>query len=1089
VRAAAKAAIALTALAALLGPGAQAACAEAKPAWRLSATALPTNFTAGSKGTVFGGPAYLLIATNVGGAPTAGTVTLTDTLPTGLSAISAGSCEKAGQTITCKKTNPIGPGQEMQVRVVLEVSPLASASLLNEVSVTGGGAVPASITTTSAVSPTSAPFGFLPGFGAPLTQEDGLASTLAGSHPYQLTANLGFPTLKTSVGLGAAGHLRDSSVDFPPGEIVDPAASPVLCTEEELSNEGELGCPDASQVGTVDVITVPVAGPETYTSPLYNMVPPPGTAAELGFDAIGVGVFVHFSGSVRSDGDYGITGGTTDALALTPHPVFGAQVQLWGDPSAKSHDEVRGQCLRSPGKCPVEPQKTALLTTPGHCSGEPLTTVGHADSWEAPGVFEKAEYQSAALDGTPVSLDGCNELAFEPSIESKPTTNLTDSPSGLEFDLHQTQDTDKEGRFPAALKDATVTLPEGLVVNPSSANGQQACSVAQIGMLTAVGQAPAHFSKSPPSCPDASKVGTLEATTPLLAQIDPATHEVLRDPEGNAIPRPVRGSVYLAEPFQNPFNSLLAIYLSVEDPQSGTFAKLAGLVHADPLTGQLSTQVSESPQLPLEDVRIHLFNGARASLRTPSACGTYATTSDLTPWSSPEGLDEHPGDSFETTVAPGGGPCPASAAAAPNHPGFVAGTLNPQAGAYSPLAMKLSREDGSQNLAGFEVTLPPGLSARLAGVPYCSEAEIAKARARSHPNEGALEQADPSCPSTSQLGTLDVAAGAGPTPLHTAGHVYLAGPYKGAPLSAVAITPAVAGPFDLGAVVVRAPLHIDPVTAQARAVSDPLPTILDGIPLDLRSAALKLDRPNFTLNPTSCDPSSVLGSATSVFGQTAPLSSPFQVGGCSALPFKPKLHTRLFGPTHRGGHPRLRAVFEAKAGEANTARIVFALPSSEFIDQAHFRTICTRVQFAASQCPAGSVYGRIKAISPLLGYPLEGPIYLRSSSHELPDVVAALRGPPSQPIEVDLDGRVDSVNGGIRTTFEAVPDAPVTKAIVTLQGAAKGLFQNSTNICKGTHRANLTLIAHNGKVSRSRPKIKADCAKGAAKKEGGAHHR
>jgi hypothetical protein len=336
------------------------------------------------------------------------------------------------------------------------------------------------------------------------------------------------------------------------------------------------------------------------------------------------------------------------------------------------------------------------------------------------------------------------------------------------------------------------------------------------------------------------------------------------------------------------------------------------------------------------------------------------------------------------------------------------------------------------------------------------------------------------------------AAGAGPNPYYTQGHAYLAGPYKGAPLSAVTIVPAVAGPFDLGAVVAGVALYLDSTTAQVRAVSDPLPTILHGVPVDLRSVALRAERPDFTINPTSCDEKSFAGNAISSLGQAAPLFERFQVGGCKSLPYKPKLKVNLFGPASRGAHPRLKAVFTAKPKEANTARISFALPRSEFIDQAHFRTICTRVQFAANQCPAGSVYGHMKATSPLVDYAVEGPIYLRSSSHKLPDVVAALRGPARQPVEVDLDGRVDSVNGGIRTIFEVVPDLPVTKAIVSLQGGKKGLFQNSTNICKGTHRATLKLNGQNGKVADSKPNLIAQCPKGkgkGAKGNGGAQHK
>jgi hypothetical protein len=1078
-----KATIAALCLGALLTPASTALGApepEAKPAWLLNATALPTNFPPGGKGNFAAGPAYLLLATNIGAEATSGPVTVTDTLPPGITpAASFNGCLVSGQVVTCTDPGPIGPGRDVEVKIPVDVGPLAPPSLVNKASVEGGGAPPATTTTTSALSSTPPPFGFLEGFDVLLTQADGSPAALAGSHPYQLSADLGFPTEKAAV-LGGAGHLRDAKIDFPPGEIVNPTATPVLCTEKQLTGEEEPNCPIESQVGTVGVTTV-VASLESNIVPVYNMVPPPGTPAELGFDALGVGIFVHVSGSLRSDGDYGITGATDDVLAKTNNPVFGAHLQLWGDPSGKSHDEMRGHCQVTHTKtCGVEEQKTALLTTPTRCAGQPTTVTGRADSWEQPGVFKTASYENPATGG-------CNELKFEPSIEARPTTNLTDSPSGLEFHLRQPQDSTLKGRASAALRDATVTLPEGLVVNPSSAEGQQACDPAQIGLTTAIGTSPIHFSKVPASCPDASKVGSVEVTTPLLAQINPETHRILHDPQGNAIPRPLHGSVYLAKPFQNPFGSLLAIYFSVEDPQSGTVAKFAGQVLASPLTGQLTTKVTESPQLPLEDVHLSLFNGPRASLRTPPACSTNTTTAELVPWSSPEGASATPADSFATTATPLGGPCPASAPAAPNQPGFVAGTIAPQAGAYSPFTLKLSRPDASQPLAGFEVTLPTGLSAKLAGVPYCSEAAIAKAKARSLPNEGALERADHSCPADSEIGSLDVAAGAGPTPLHTPGRIYLAGPYKNAPLSVVAITPAVAGPFDLGVVAVRAALYLDPETAQGHAVSDPLPTILDGIPLDLRSVALKMGRPKFTLNPTSCDHKSVLGAATSVFGQSVALTSPFQVGGCKSLPYKPKLSTRLFGPIHRGGHPRLRAIFEAKPGEANTARIVFALPRSEFIDQGHFRTICTRVQFAADQCPAGSIYGQVKARSPLLDYTLEGPVYLRSSNHQLPDAVIALRGPPSQPLEIDLDGRIDSVNGGVRTTFETVPDAPVTKAIVTLAGGKKGLFQNSTNICLGSHRATLKLSAQSGKVHEAKPLLKADCPK-PKKKRGGAKH-
>lgn len=1088
--------IALLLICAAFVPASGALAASPAPSWQLTAVPLPTAFKpAEAKDEV------LLAANNLGAKATEGTITIKDTLPSGVSptgfeargdvSATTPECEITGQVITCATfcegvgctPVPIDPGRQIEVRIFVEVSPTAEGTLSNTASIEGGGASTVTTTTPIQIASSPPPFGILPGsFSTKLTEADGSETTEAGAHPYELSVNATFPTERLPGGaLIAAGHLRDFSLDFPRGLVINPKATPVLCTEAQLITEEEPGCPSASVVGTITILGLEVE-PRARTFALYNMVPPPGTAASLGLDAYGIGIFVHVSGGVRNDGDYGITGESKDILALTNHPVFGVRVELWGDPSAKAHDAVRGSCAlsESRGACSIPETHTDMLASPLDCPGTGPVSKARADSWEQTGVFSEASYAGPALSK-------CDQLKFEPTVAVKPTTNLTDSPSGLDVNVTQPQNFKVEGRAESVLKDITLNLPEGLVVNPSRAGGQAACSPEQIGLATAVGQTPIRFTKPADNCPDASKIGSVTVSSPLVAQLN-ANNEVERNPDGSVIPEPLPGSLYLAKPFANPFGSLLAAYLTVDDPKTGIVAKLAGEIHADPVTGRLTTSFSESPQLPIEEVSAHIFEGPRAALRTPPACATYTTQAQLTPWSAPDIAGVSLSDPFALSRAPSGGTCPTTAAAAPNAPAFEAGTITPQAGSYSPFALKLSRQDGSQPLVGLEATLPQGLTAKLAGVTTCTEAQIAAAKAREHPNDGALEQAHPSCPAASEIGTVDVGAGAGPTPFHVGGHVYLAGPYKGAPLSAVIITPAVAGPFDLGAVVVRAAIYVNPDTALVRTVSDPLPSILDGIPLDLRSAAVRLGHSQFTLNPTSCEPKSVQGTATSIFGQPAALLSPFQVGGCKSLPYKPKLHTRLFGPIHRGGHPRLRSVFEAKPGEANTARISFALPRSEFIDQSHFRTICTRVQFAAAQCPAGSIYGHVKAITPLFDYPLEGPVYLRSSVHKLPDVVAALRGPASQPIEVDLDGRVDSVNGGIRTTFETVPDAPVTKAIVTLQGGKKGLFQNSTNICKGTHLATLKLTAQSGRLADSQPPVNAQCKQGKSKKKGTPKH-
>jgi hypothetical protein len=1086
---------------ALLGLiGAAQAAASPAPAWHVSVIPTPANIVPGGEG------GFLVKATNVGGSPTSAPTTIELALPPGLDPTFGGlvgqtgkheaePCELQLSAVVCNALHPVASSNTLQADIVVQAAPGLTDSPVAEAAVRGGGAAEARAAAAPVVQSEPVAFGFLAPLQAPFTEDDGSASTLAASHPYQQTIFFEFPTRNAVEGGSplAAGHVRDIHVDLPAGLVANPSASPALCTEVAFEASE---CPVESAVGTLQVTAVlaPLnqGGLGVSNTPLYNLVPPPGYPAALGTNIAEDGLFVHLLPLVRSDGDYGISVDVPDVVALTKEPVFGSKSQIWGDPSSPLHNNNRGVCAgRSSDaeECPVAEQQTAFWTLPSRCDGQPLITEASADSWEEPGLFHSSHYESADLAGNPVSLSDCGSLSFAPTIEARPTTNLADSPSGLDVDLHQPQSTGKEERSNPPLRDATVTLPAGMAVNPSQADGLAACSESEIGLLAEAPEPGIHFNKQPNSCPDASKLGTVEVTTPLLAQRD-SEHRLQLDPEtGRPIPRVLRGAVYLAQPFANPLGSLLALYLTVEDPGTGTVAKLAGEVRPDPQTGQLTTVFEDNPQLPIEDIRLHLFGGARGSLITPPTCGTHTTTTDLEPWSAPDTPDATPTSSFQTSQEPGGGSCPASEAAAPNSPSFAAGTLNPQAGAYSPFVLKVSREDGSQRLAAIDTTLAPGLTGKLAGVPECSEAQIAAAAARSHPEEGRLERESPSCPLATEVGVVTVGAGAGPTPFYTQGHAYLAGPYKGAPVSLAIITPAVAGPFDLGTVVTRVALHVDPDTAQIHAVSDPLPTILDGIPLDVRSVALKMDRPNFTLNPTSCDPLAITGTATSALGQGAALTQRFQVGGCRSLAFKPKLSLRLKGSVKRSSNPKLVASLKAKPGEANVAAARVKLPHPVFLDQAHIRTICTRVQFAADACPSGSVYGRASATTPLLDSPLSGAVYLRSNpSHELPDLVAKLRGPASQPIEIDLAGRTDAVKAALRNTFEAVPDAPVTSFRLELFGGKRGLVEMSQGFCADRH-ATVQLTGQNGKTYETRPVVGAKCPKHRGGRKGHRHHK
>jgi hypothetical protein len=911
----------------------------------------------------------------------------------------------------------------------------------------------------AAVGPATAAAAFgISSFDGQVTDQNGDTYTQAGGHPFAASTTIEMNQTTDSQGNPTpdGGFVKNLRVDLPAGLVGDPTATPTKCSEADLENTGGFTatCPPSSQVGTT-VVNLQGFGPEQ--APVFNMIPPDGVPAEFGF-RLSV-AFVHLLPTVRTGGDYGLTVHVNDVSQAVP--MLETTLTVWGVPADPAHDGERGSCLSYEGPtgelCPTDAPRKPFLTLPTACTppGVGLETTLHAESWQ--GGSDDASFFSHLPPGPPnpgpeQGPTGCDRLAFEPSITVQPTSQAADSPTGLHVDLSLPQNENPDGLAEAHLKKATVQLPAGMAVNPSAADGLAACNPAQIDLS----------GPNPATCPDASKVGTVEVGTPLLDH-------------------PLDGAVYLAAQNDNPFDSLLAIYIAVNDPRTGIVVKLAGKVEPDPQTGQLRTTFDDNPQLPFSDFKLDFFGGARAPLITPPSCGTYAATADFAPWSAADPNNPTPSEiaqrtsSFEITSGPGGGPCPPG----DFKPSFEGGTVTPLAGDYTPLVVKARRPDGSQLMRGLNLDLPPGLTGKLAGIATCPDSALAAATN----NNGTAELASPDCPASSRLGGVDAAAGAGPTPFHVPGNAYLAGPYKGAPLSVAAITPAVAGPFDLGTVVVRAAAKIDPATAQIHVQSDQLPTILQGIPLDLRSVAVAADRDRFTLNPTSCNPMSLDGT---IFGSPtqATVASRFQVGGCKGLDFAPRLSLNVKGGTKRGAHPRLRAVLRAKPGEANIAKTVVALPHSEFLDQAHIKTICTRVQFGQDACPAGSVYGHARAITPLLDYALEGPVYLRSSSNTLPDLVAALKGPARQPIEIDLDGRIDSIHGGIRTSFEAVPDAPVSKFVLTMQGAKKGLLVNSTGLCSQENRANVKMKGQNGKVHNFKPELANSCGKRAVPQGG-----
>jgi hypothetical protein len=911
-----------------------------------------------------------------------------------------------------------------------------------------------------ATTPAIAAFG-VDDFEVTFSAADGSTATQAGSHPFSFTTDLGFETIvDPDHGVVPDGATKDLRIDAAVGLIANPRATE-RCSNADFINVNQgtklPNCPNAAAVGTT---TVELENPGSFNSfPVYNLVPPPGSVAKLGFIALGVPVAINIG--LNTAPPY--NGVATLANIAQPLSVYGALTTLWGNPADPAHDPFRGNCVdavnsnlmgtvNSKGKCPANTEEKPFFTLPRSCTG-PLHTAFSITSWQ--GGFDQG---IAATQG----MSDCPKLGLKAEISARPTTESAESGSGLDFDL----DIDDEGlSSPTGIAQSdisktVVTLPEGVTANPSLAEGLDTCPKAGY-------EAETLSSTFGEGCPQASKIGTVAVQTPLLEGETLSGQVFIAQQDDPATPQP--GA-------ENPFDSLLALYIVIKDPNLGVLVKLAGKVEPDPRTGQLITTFDDLPQLPFSHFNFHFREGARSPLITPPACGDYTTKAQLTPSSG--GPVVPVSSTFHIGSGVGGGPCP-SGGVPPFNPGFMAGSINNNAGSYSPFYMRLLRGDGEQDMTKFSSVLPPGVLGSLKGVGKCPDAAIEAAKAKT----GRQELASPSCPADSKIGRTLAGAGVGSALTYVPGAIYLAGPYKGDPLSVVSITPAVAGPFDAGTVAIRLALTLNPRTAEVEvdgAASDPIPHILKGIPLKVRDLRVYADRPNFTLNPTSCDPSStkatLFGGFLDVFSSTddvpVDLESRYQAANCLSLGFKPKLSLQLKGGgTKRGGHPALLATYRPRPGDANLEGLVVRLPRSAFLDQAHIRTICTRIQFAADACPKGAQYGFIKAWTPLLDEPLAGPVWLRSSSHKLPDLVFDLHGL----VDVEVATRIDSQKGGIRASLESAPDAPITKVELRMQGGKKGLIINSRDLCAAKSKANVELSGQNGKRARSNPVMRASC--------------
>lgn len=1029
-----------------------AAPASADVQWRLTSVHGPQNVPPG------GSAQYIVQAYNVGDTDTSTSYTITDTLPTEMMATAASGngwdCSATAfpaHVVTCSGSDTvIAPAAEVEQRGLapaLNIMASAAGDVngvgLNTATITGGSptAASASASDPTPFDATPAGFGFVPGsvladvFDS--SPADASPERQAGSHPSELRTDFRM-NLKLSsdppsgtVYTEPDEHVRTVETHLPPGFFGDPQAvpqcDPLLFNRPVVGNFG--GCPPSSQVGVVDLILqdgMRIVDPNPVTDvPIFNMNPAPGTLAQFGFAFVNIPVFITVS--LDPANGYSVVAtvsGTTELQWLRS-----VDLTLWGVPADPAHDALRfdpdaGSYGHPFTGAPIRP----LLTLPSNCTASGAIQL-RADSWQHPGAF------TPWATGASEQMTGCDDprFRFEPSITLQPEARTPSTPTGLDVALSVPQQDDtvldpsrlaSDSSADAAiatppLRDVRVTLPEGMAVSPSAADGLASCSSAQIGLGT----------DAQPACPDASKIGTAELRTPLL-------------------PDPVEGSIYLAAQTDNPFGSLIALYVVLEDKGRGLLIKLPGQVVPDPVTGQLSASFLDNPQLPFSSFKLHFNGGSRAPLVTPATCGTKTTTATLASWNAsiaPVAAT----DSFTISGDGHGAPCPPRGF----DPTFAAGTTRPQAGKDSPLVARFGRSDRDQELGKVDVTFARGLLGRIAAVPLCSNANA---------NAGA-------CGAGSRIGRATVAAGPGATPFYiTDGRVYLTQPYKGGAFGLSIVVHAKAGPLDLGDVVVRAAIRVDRTTAALRVVTDPLPTILAGIPLQLRLADVTIDRPHFTFNPTSCSPMRSTARITSVDGTVATRTSRFKATGCDALRFAPRIAFRVGsrGHTGNGAVTPLTATVTMPKGDANLRSVSVVLPR---IFNARLRAVnaaCTLPQFRSGHCSSAAKVGSATAVTPLLRDPLRGVAYfVKNPKRALPDLVVALRGQ----VDVDLTGKVAvrRHSNRLATSFDTIPDVPITRFTLRLTSGRNGPLGLTGNLCAPQNRRARTALrfeAQNGAV-------------------------
>jgi hypothetical protein len=809
-------------------------------------------------------------------------------------------------------------------------------------------------------------------------------------------------------------------------------------------------CAPDSQIGLITIRANHLGNPNYLlgTAPVYDLVPNGEEPVRFAFVAPVVKVPISIPVQVRTAGDYGLRFTVSDITQLTP--IAGAKLTVWGFPASGSHQMERFKkgspgnpagcpnlantgCIASPtlSNAPSNP----LTDSPTTCTGEPLITTLEVQTYQDPDHRSKAESSYPPITK-------CERETFNPVLQAGATTGETDAASGLDLEL-KTEIFEGLSASPSEIRAASVTLPDGFTINPDAADGQSDCTDAQ-----------ANFdSEGPAQCPDNAKIGTFAIHSPTLNG-------------------PLTGSIFIGEP--RPGNQYRLFLIA---SGFGINIKLVGALRPDPNTGQVSAYFEDLPPLPFEAFELHLFSSDRGLMATPTLCTVYQISADLFPWNASL-ADQTSTQFFGLDEGPHGGPCPGQVR--PFQPTLVAGTSNPVAGAHSAFVLRLDREDGDQFLGKLNFTMPPGLTADLRGIAYCPEAAITAAAGA----QGHVEQISPSCPAASQIGTSNVAAGPGSHPFHAIGRVYFAGPFQGAPLSLVAITPALAGPYDYGNVVVRVALHIDPLDAHVVADSETVPKIIGGIPIRMRSIQVNIDKPEFMINPTNCSPLSVDSEGIGDQGTVADFSSYFHANNCAALGFAPKMSIKQLGGkrnTRRASNPGLRFELKTREGDANIKSLTVTLSRAFEIDQRHLSNLCTEAELVKTKCAGRQAIGVARTKTPLLDAPLEGPVYAVSGSGGLPRLAFILNG------QVSIIPRAQTSatpSGALKTVVPVVPDAPIGDFRFTLFGGKQGYLANTRDLCAAPPFTNVEYVGQNGKKAVQRIKVKAACA-GKAKKSKG----